>query len=413
MRFASWCATSPTRHVGYVTGEARYLKTGQAAADVGERAYWDYEMQMKRLETQLGSMVGGDGAIYAIRGTLWRNASRRRHQRLPEPAADRGRRLARRLRAGGGLLRGDRPAVSGPSTGGASASSAAAGARSSRHAGVLNPFRVGLFTWSLWSRTRCCGGHPGCSCAGGSRCRRALRPVDRALARRWPLGRDGSHRHNRRPRWGSPRRMAARRGDGSATFAVINAASLVGVGQGHRWARVSGVWSTPRADVNAGPAGPAASIPVGAALPGRCWRCSRRCAHSSAVRIGSAVDRMVARSGCRSARSWLRLRAGIRCCWRCCELMASARPVQRATRSSRRVCLFVAANDEEPVSSRPSCRMRWRSTTPPTGSRSSSHPTDRWTAPTTSSGDSHRACGCSTFAASRQDRRDQPRPCEP
>ena len=58
--------------VGYVTGEARYLLNGQAAADAGERAYWGYEMELKRLETQLGSMVGGDGAIYAIRRRLWR-----------------------------------------------------------------------------------------------------------------------------------------------------------------------------------------------------------------------------------------------------------------------------------------------------------------------------------------------------
>src|SRR5690606_40607242 len=53
--------------VGCVTGEARYVPGGRTAADVGERVYWDYEIQIKRLETALGSMVGGDGAIYAIR----------------------------------------------------------------------------------------------------------------------------------------------------------------------------------------------------------------------------------------------------------------------------------------------------------------------------------------------------------
>ena len=47
-------------------------------ADVSERAYWHYEMQIKRLETHLGSMVGADGAIYAIRRSLWRQ--------LPEDA---------------------------------------------------------------------------------------------------------------------------------------------------------------------------------------------------------------------------------------------------------------------------------------------------------------------------------------
>jgi cellulose synthase/poly-beta-1,6-N-acetylglucosamine synthase-like glycosyltransferase len=58
--------------VGCVTGEARYLEGNRSAADAGERAYWDYEMQLKRLETAITSMVGGDGAIYAIRRHLWR-----------------------------------------------------------------------------------------------------------------------------------------------------------------------------------------------------------------------------------------------------------------------------------------------------------------------------------------------------
>jgi cellulose synthase/poly-beta-1,6-N-acetylglucosamine synthase-like glycosyltransferase len=62
--------------IGCVTGEARYDGDGHGAADEGEGAYWNYEMQIKRLETAVGSCVGGDGAIYAIRRTLW--------QALPE-----------------------------------------------------------------------------------------------------------------------------------------------------------------------------------------------------------------------------------------------------------------------------------------------------------------------------------------
>jgi cellulose synthase/poly-beta-1,6-N-acetylglucosamine synthase-like glycosyltransferase len=65
--------------VGCVTGEARYTQSArQGAAEIGERAYWDYEIQQKRLETAIGSTVGGDGAIYAIRRQLW--------QTLPETA---------------------------------------------------------------------------------------------------------------------------------------------------------------------------------------------------------------------------------------------------------------------------------------------------------------------------------------
>lgn len=58
--------------VGCVTGETRYLESGHGAADAGERTYWSYETRIKALESALGSTVGGDGAIYAIRRSLWR-----------------------------------------------------------------------------------------------------------------------------------------------------------------------------------------------------------------------------------------------------------------------------------------------------------------------------------------------------
>lgn len=64
--------------VGCVTGEARYVDGSRTAADIGERTYWDYEVRLKALESALGSLVGGDGAIYAIRRELW--------QTLPETA---------------------------------------------------------------------------------------------------------------------------------------------------------------------------------------------------------------------------------------------------------------------------------------------------------------------------------------
>ena len=57
--------------VGCVTGVARYAAGGRSAADAGERAYWGYEIWLKRLESSVSSLVGGDGAIYAIRRALW------------------------------------------------------------------------------------------------------------------------------------------------------------------------------------------------------------------------------------------------------------------------------------------------------------------------------------------------------
>ena len=58
--------------VGYVVGNARYAKkAGQAASAESEGIYWKLETWLKEKESEFGSVVGGDGAIYAIRGELY------------------------------------------------------------------------------------------------------------------------------------------------------------------------------------------------------------------------------------------------------------------------------------------------------------------------------------------------------
>ena len=57
--------------VGYVVGAALYIDQGQSSAAQSEDTYWQYEIFMKKLETRLHSVVGGDGAIYAIRKKLY------------------------------------------------------------------------------------------------------------------------------------------------------------------------------------------------------------------------------------------------------------------------------------------------------------------------------------------------------
>jgi cellulose synthase/poly-beta-1,6-N-acetylglucosamine synthase-like glycosyltransferase len=59
--------------VGCVTGESRY-EVDENAADstASENLYWRYELALKKMETKIGSLVGGDGAIYAIRRSLFR-----------------------------------------------------------------------------------------------------------------------------------------------------------------------------------------------------------------------------------------------------------------------------------------------------------------------------------------------------
>jgi len=52
--------------VGAVVGESTYARHSTSAEE-SESLYWRYETAIKKLESALGSVVGGDGAIYAIR----------------------------------------------------------------------------------------------------------------------------------------------------------------------------------------------------------------------------------------------------------------------------------------------------------------------------------------------------------
>jgi len=57
--------------VGYVVGHARYQDVSESSAGKSEGAYWDLEIRLKQWESEFSSVVGGDGAIYAIRSELY------------------------------------------------------------------------------------------------------------------------------------------------------------------------------------------------------------------------------------------------------------------------------------------------------------------------------------------------------
>ena len=241
--------------VGYVTGEARYLLDGEAAADAGERAYWGYEMELKRRETQIGSMVGGDGAIYAIRRSLWRT--------LPSDAINDFLNPLQIVEAG---WRGvyEPEAICYEETSGGFKSEYRRRVRIVSRSwravfqapGVLNPFRVGLFSWCLVSH-KVLRWNTGLFASVAAAA--AVTLIVESIV--W---------------WPAPALSAAaavvllaaltkqgRRAVAMAAyFTVINAASLVGVAKG-TFGRVSGVWSTPRA-ATAAPVGPL--VPVGPAF---------------------------------------------------------------------------------------------------------------------------------------------------
>jgi cellulose synthase/poly-beta-1,6-N-acetylglucosamine synthase-like glycosyltransferase len=58
--------------VGYVVGHQRYVEQSGSSASFSENLYWQYEVALKECESRVGSVVGGDGAIYATRKVLFR-----------------------------------------------------------------------------------------------------------------------------------------------------------------------------------------------------------------------------------------------------------------------------------------------------------------------------------------------------
>ncbi len=56
--------------VGYVVGRQLYEASESASAD-SENMYWNLELKLKEWESQLSSVVGADGAIYALRKELF------------------------------------------------------------------------------------------------------------------------------------------------------------------------------------------------------------------------------------------------------------------------------------------------------------------------------------------------------
>ena len=57
--------------VGYSVGSALYLEDDAEAVNDSEGLYWRYELFIKQQESDFYSVVGGDGAIYAIRRELY------------------------------------------------------------------------------------------------------------------------------------------------------------------------------------------------------------------------------------------------------------------------------------------------------------------------------------------------------
>ena len=135
--------------VGAVVGESTYVDP-EVESERSEGLYWRYETAIKRLESEVGSVVGGDGAIYAVRRALYEpmradalsdfvnplQVVRGGHRCVYEPAArsyeraadDFGKEFRRKVRIVNRAWR-----------------------ALWRLRGLLNPLRHGLFAWQLLS----------------------------------------------------------------------------------------------------------------------------------------------------------------------------------------------------------------------------------------------------------------------
>lgn len=136
--------------VGCVTGNSCYAENCSSGAHVQENTYWQYEQTIRALESQLGSTVGGDGAIFAIRKDLYGPLPAEAINDLVVPLqiVARGYRAVFEPSAVGtepsagdfiGEFRRKRRIVNRSWRGVMSVSE------------VLNPLRFGLFAWQVWS----------------------------------------------------------------------------------------------------------------------------------------------------------------------------------------------------------------------------------------------------------------------
>lgn len=135
--------------VGYVVGHQRY-EDGADDASKSETAYWDFEIKLKTWESRLSSVVGGDGAIMAIRKDLFTPLRKDDINDFLIPL---------RIVVAGYRGRFDAEAFcyeeAAPNFSGEFRRKVRIVNRSfravSRVGGALNPFQVGIFAWQLFS----------------------------------------------------------------------------------------------------------------------------------------------------------------------------------------------------------------------------------------------------------------------
>jgi cellulose synthase/poly-beta-1,6-N-acetylglucosamine synthase-like glycosyltransferase len=139
------------QQVGCVSGELRY-RGGETEVE-GEKAYWRYEQIVKQLESNIASLVTANGAIYAVRKSLYDPLRGDAISDFVEPL---------KIVQKGYKVLYEPEAVAWETTAGATekefrrrvrivARSFHSILRDSSLLALLNPFRYGIFSLQLWS----------------------------------------------------------------------------------------------------------------------------------------------------------------------------------------------------------------------------------------------------------------------
>ena len=136
--------------VGCVVGELRHTRTEDDVE--GESLYWRYTRLVKRLETRLGSVVKGNGAIYAVRNEDYVPLPADAMSDFAEPLA---------IRENGRAVKYAHDAVARERTAGSVEAEQARKTRMAtrswhtvaHHLALLNPLRYGWFSLKMFSDT--------------------------------------------------------------------------------------------------------------------------------------------------------------------------------------------------------------------------------------------------------------------
>jgi cellulose synthase/poly-beta-1,6-N-acetylglucosamine synthase-like glycosyltransferase len=136
--------------IGCVAGRLIYVDSQASLTGSGGTAYWEYELSLRKAETQMGSLVGVSGCLYAVRKSAYRDMSPSLISDFVIALIMQEQNLRTVLEVNG-ICREDTLAKSKQELGMRVRVAIRSITALVSKANCLNPFRFGLFALQLWS----------------------------------------------------------------------------------------------------------------------------------------------------------------------------------------------------------------------------------------------------------------------